>query len=89
MTIQERKNEFAEGVLKSIKEIQGTGIQSLTRIADSLNKRGGEDAKGREVDGDGGKAGPRIIGKVTNLTSVAPIEFGTAHCQKRQYHPPH
>ena len=38
--IQRRKVEFAGAVLKSIREIQSTGIASLNRIADCLNKRG-------------------------------------------------
>ncbi|TAK96423.1 MAG: hypothetical protein EPO07_14590 [Verrucomicrobia bacterium] len=38
--IQRRKLEFAESALKNIREIQGTGIVSLNRIADCLNRRG-------------------------------------------------
>lgn len=38
--IQRRKLEFAESALKNIREIQTTGVFSLNRIADCLNKRG-------------------------------------------------
>lgn len=36
----ERKKAFAESILTAIEEIRGTGISSLNRIADCLNKRG-------------------------------------------------
>lgn len=44
--VQTRKREFAESVLKSIREIQSTGINSLNRIADCLNKRGEKTPRG-------------------------------------------
>jgi DNA invertase Pin-like site-specific DNA recombinase len=44
--IQERKKTFAESSVKFIREIQSTGIQSLNRIADCLNKRGEKTARG-------------------------------------------
>jgi DNA invertase Pin-like site-specific DNA recombinase len=44
--IQERKQAFAAQVLKSIREIQSTGIESLNRIANCLNKRGETTARG-------------------------------------------
>jgi DNA invertase Pin-like site-specific DNA recombinase len=46
-SIQERKHLFALDAFKAIKEIQGTGIQSLNRIADCLNKRGEKTALGK------------------------------------------
>jgi DNA invertase Pin-like site-specific DNA recombinase len=45
--IQARKNTFNESALKSIKEIQSTGIESLNRIADCMNKRGEKTAMGK------------------------------------------
>jgi DNA invertase Pin-like site-specific DNA recombinase len=44
--IQERKQEFAKAALRSIKEIKSTGIQSLNRIADCMNKRGEQTPRG-------------------------------------------
>lgn len=44
--IQARKKGFAVGALESIREIQSTGIASLNRIADCLNKRGERTARG-------------------------------------------
>lgn len=44
--IQERKNRFAASALESIEEIQSTGIASLSRISDCLNKRGERTARG-------------------------------------------
>lgn len=44
--IQSRKNEFAASALKGIREIQSTGIVSMNRIADCLNKRGEKTARG-------------------------------------------
>lgn len=41
-----RKNAFAAMASKSIREIQSTGVQSLNRIADCLNKRGEKTARG-------------------------------------------
>lgn len=38
--IQIRKAGFAVRISKTIKEIQGAGVRSLTQIADCLNKRG-------------------------------------------------
>jgi DNA invertase Pin-like site-specific DNA recombinase len=44
--IQARKQAFATEALKAIKEIQSTGIDSLNRIADCLNKRGEKTPRG-------------------------------------------
>ena len=44
--IQERKKGHSERVLKSIQEIQSTGITSLNRLADCLTKRGERTARG-------------------------------------------
>jgi DNA invertase Pin-like site-specific DNA recombinase len=44
--IQDRKKTFAESVVKFIREIQSTGIESLNRIADCLNKRGEKTRRG-------------------------------------------
>ena len=44
--IQNQKAEFAKAAIKSIREIQSTGIQSLNRIADCLNKRGEQTPRG-------------------------------------------
>lgn len=44
--IQSAKNAFAASMLKNIQEIQSTGISSLNRIADCLNKRGERTARG-------------------------------------------
>jgi DNA invertase Pin-like site-specific DNA recombinase len=45
-TIQERKQDFAKEALKAIREIQSTGIHSLNRLADCMNKRGEKTARG-------------------------------------------
>lgn len=44
--IQARKKGFAALALESIREIQSTGLESLNRIADCLNKRGEQTARG-------------------------------------------
>lgn len=44
--IKARKAAFAEAARKSIQEIQSTGVYSLTRIADCLNKRGEKTPRG-------------------------------------------
>jgi len=44
--IQTRKQGFTAVALEAIKEIQSTGISSLNRIADCLNKRGEKTARG-------------------------------------------
>ncbi|MDB6121997.1 MAG: resolvase [Pedosphaera sp.] len=44
--IREGKQRFAATALISIREIQGTGIESLNRIADCMNKRGEKTARG-------------------------------------------
>jgi len=44
--IKARKMEFATAALKAIREIQSTGIDSLNRIADCLNKRGEKSPRG-------------------------------------------
>jgi len=41
-----RKQEFAAAALKSIREIQSTGVETLTRIADCMNKRGEKTPRG-------------------------------------------
>ena len=43
--IQTRKKGFAESALVFIREIQSTGVKSLNRIADCLNKRGEKTAR--------------------------------------------
>jgi DNA invertase Pin-like site-specific DNA recombinase len=44
--IQTQKQEFAKAALRSIREIKSTGIQSLNRIADCMNKRGEQTPRG-------------------------------------------
>lgn len=44
--IKERKLEFAKTALKSIREIQGTGVVTLAKIADCLDKRGEKTPRG-------------------------------------------
>lgn len=44
--IKERKQQFAETAIKSIREIQETGVATLARIADCLNKRGEKTPRG-------------------------------------------
>lgn len=44
-TIQTNKMEFSNAMLKHIAEIKATGISSLNRIADCLNKRGERTAR--------------------------------------------
>ena len=44
--IQGRKVDFARHVFISIKEVRDAGVQSLTRIADCLNKRGEKTRRG-------------------------------------------
>lgn len=46
--IQTRKNEFVASALVFIREIQSTGIQTLSRIADCANKRGEKTARGKK-----------------------------------------
>jgi DNA invertase Pin-like site-specific DNA recombinase len=46
MAIKKGKQEFATVALRSILEIQSTGISSLTRIADCMNKRGEKTPRG-------------------------------------------
>lgn len=46
MAVQTQKKAFAGSMLKHIAEIQTTGIASLNRIADCLNKRGERTARG-------------------------------------------
>ena len=41
-----RKQEFAATALKSIREIQSTGVETLSRIADCMNKRGEKTPRG-------------------------------------------
>jgi DNA invertase Pin-like site-specific DNA recombinase len=43
---QAQKRAFAACAMKSIREIQSTGIESLNRIADCMNKRGERTARG-------------------------------------------
>ncbi|MEI6192873.1 MAG: recombinase family protein [Verrucomicrobiota bacterium] len=44
--IKARKEDFATVTMKAIREIQSTGIASLNRIADCLNKRGEKTPRG-------------------------------------------
>jgi DNA invertase Pin-like site-specific DNA recombinase len=44
--IKARKAEFATTALKTIREVQGTGVETLAKIADCLNKRGEQTARG-------------------------------------------
>ena len=44
--IKQGKQEFAKSALKTIREIQGTGVETLSKIADCLNKRGEKTARG-------------------------------------------
>jgi len=44
--VQARKREFAQVALRSIKEIKSTGIKTLNRIADCMNKRGEQTPRG-------------------------------------------
>lgn len=41
-----RKQEFAAAALKSIREIQSTGVETLSRIADCMNRRGEKTPRG-------------------------------------------
>ncbi len=43
--IQARKGSFATNALRAIQEIQGTGVKTLARIADCLDKRGEKTAR--------------------------------------------
>jgi DNA invertase Pin-like site-specific DNA recombinase len=42
----ERKREFASAAIKVIREIQSTGVETLARIADCMNKRGEKTPRG-------------------------------------------
>lgn len=42
----ERKREFASAAIKIIREIQSTGVETLARIADCMNKRGEKTPRG-------------------------------------------
>lgn len=46
-SISDRKQAFTADALKSIREVQSTGISSLNRIADCLNKRGERSPMGK------------------------------------------
>ena len=46
LAIKARKAEFAATALKTIREIQSTGVETLAKIADCLNKRGEKTARG-------------------------------------------
>jgi DNA invertase Pin-like site-specific DNA recombinase len=48
--IQERKQAFAESAVKSIREIQSTGVMSLRRVAHCLNLRGEKTPRGGTWD---------------------------------------
>ena len=52
-----RKQEFAAAALKSIREIQSTGVETLSRIADCMNKRGEKTPRGGNMDGNRREAG--------------------------------
>jgi DNA invertase Pin-like site-specific DNA recombinase len=41
-----RKQEFAAAAIKSIREIRSTGVETLSRIADCMNKRGEKTPRG-------------------------------------------
>lgn len=45
-SIKAGKQEFAKSALVTIREIQGTGVKTLAKIADCLNKRGEKTARG-------------------------------------------
>jgi DNA invertase Pin-like site-specific DNA recombinase len=47
IVIQERKKAFAATAIKSIREIMATGVKSLNRTADCLNKRGEKTPRGK------------------------------------------
>jgi len=61
--IQTRKRLFAASAFKFIAEIQSTGIQSLSRIADCLNKRG-------EKTPRGGRWTPTAVKRVLECVEV-------------------
>lgn len=42
----QRKREFAATAIKSIREIQSTGVETLARLADCMNKRGEKTPRG-------------------------------------------
>lgn len=44
--VQARKTAFSAAALKEIREIQGTGVATLSKIADCMNKRGEKTARG-------------------------------------------
>lgn len=44
--IKQGKKDFAATAIKTIREIQGTGVETLAKIADCLNKRGEKTARG-------------------------------------------
>lgn len=46
--IQERKKSFNETAAIAIAEIQSTGVKSLTKIAECLNKRGEQTSRGKK-----------------------------------------
>ena len=46
VVIQDRKQDFAKSALRTIREIQQTGVAKLAKIADCLNKRGEKTARG-------------------------------------------
>jgi hypothetical protein len=46
--IQERKKKFDETAAIAIAEIQSTGVKSLTKIAECLNKRGEQTSRGKK-----------------------------------------
>lgn len=42
----QRKREFASAAIKVIREIQSTGVETLARVADCMNKRGEKTPRG-------------------------------------------
>jgi len=46
VAIQDGKRRFATDAMKIIREIQGTGVSKLSRIADCMDKRGEKTARG-------------------------------------------
>jgi DNA invertase Pin-like site-specific DNA recombinase len=57
--VKEQKEAFAAKAIVSIQEIQSTGVTSLKRIADYLNKRGEKTARGKTWNGT---AVRRVVG---------------------------
>jgi hypothetical protein len=52
-----RRQECAVAALKNIREIQSTGVETLSRIADCMNKRGEKTPRGGSMDSNRREAG--------------------------------